>query len=134
MFNNIKKNYIKEPIIIAGKILGIRLLSAYETILCQRKYLKILNCLEKNKDICVCCKKLLKKACLISMFLCDSSNNQVFPDAVEVLKSLTTYEISCLYVQYLKVINNYNEYTKRNCIILENIKKHGSQQILQKVE
>lgn len=134
MFNSIKKNCFKEPIIISGKILGIRLLSAYETILCQRKYLEILNYLEKNNDIYVCCKKLLKKSCLISMFLCDSNNNCVFTDALEVLKSLTTYEINCIYSQYLKVINNYNEYTKRNCLILENIKKHGSQQILQKVE
>ena len=80
---NFRSNF-KEPILLSGKILGLKLLSAYETIILEincKAMIEISNVFKKNK-------KLVKKAGLVSMCLCTASGERLFPNAVSVLKNL----------------------------------------------
>ena len=138
MFNNeIKNNFktkFKEPIIISGKILGIKLLSTYETILYERKYRRILKYIKyKNYNYSIY-KKYLKQACLVSICLYTFKNKPVFSSVLNVLKSLTPYELDFIYNQYIKIRSESHRYDQKNYLTFESVKKRGSQQILQKAE
>ena len=121
------KSSFKEPILLSGKILGLKLLSAYEIIILERNYkamLEISNLFRKNK-------KLLRKAGLISMCLCTASGERLFPNAVSVLKNLTCNEINYVFKQYGKIKKQSIAYHAKNQAIFENVKKHEYQQSLQ---
>lgn len=123
---NFKSNF-KEPILLSGKILGLKLLSAYEIIILERNYkamLEISNLFKKNKT-------LLRKAGLISMCLCTASGESLFPNAVSVLKNLTCNEINYVFKQYNKIKTQSLAYHAKNQAIFENVKKHEYQQSLQ---
>ena len=124
--NGCFKTGFKEPIILSGKILGIKLLSAYEIILCKRKYKKLLKYLG--------CKKFLKQACLVSMCLYTFENRPMFFNVLDALKCLTPYELNFIYSQYIKISKESNNYNQKNHLTFESIKRHGTQQILQKAE
>lgn len=123
---NFKSNF-KEPILLSGKILGLKLLSAYETIILEKNHnalLEISNIFRKNK-------KLIKKAGLISMCLCTASGEKLFPSALSVLKNLTCHEINYVFKQYNKIKQQSQAYHAKRQIIFENVKKHEYQQSLQ---
>lgn len=123
---NFRSNF-KEPILLSGKILGLKLLSAYETIILERNckaMLEISNVFKKNK-------KLVKKAGLVSMCLCTASGERLFPNAVSVLKNLTCQEINYVFKQYSKIKQQSLAYHAKNQAIFENVKKHEYQQSLQ---
>lgn len=121
------RSSFKEPILLSGKVFGLKLLSAYETIIFEKNYksmLEISNVFKKNK-------KLVKKAGLISMCLCTASGERLFPDAVSVLKNLTCQEINYVFKQYSKIKKQSLAYHAKNQSIFENVKKHEYQQSLQ---
>lgn len=121
------RSSFKEPILLSGKVFGLKLLSAYETIIFEKNYkamLEISNVFKKNK-------KLVKKAGLISMCLCTASGERLFPDAVSVLKNLTCQEINYVFKQYSKIKKQSLAYHAKNQSIFENAKKHEYQQSLQ---
>ena len=89
------KSSFKEPILLSGRIFGLKLLSAYEIIILERNYktmLEISNLFKKNKT-------LLRKAGLISMCLYTASGERLFSNAVSVLKNLTCHEINYVFKQ-----------------------------------
>lgn len=121
------RSSFKEPILLSGKVFGLKLLSAYETIIFEKNYkamLEISNVFKKNK-------KLVKKAGLISMCLCTASGERLFPDAVSVLKNLTCQEINYVFKQYSQIKKQSLAYHAKNQSIFENVKKHEYQQSLQ---
>lgn len=121
------KSSFKEPILLSGRIFGLKLLSAYEIIILERNYktmLEISNVFRRNK-------KLVKKAGLISMCLYTASGERLFPNAVSVLKNLTCHEINYVFKQYSKIEQQSLAYHAKNQSIFENVKKHEYQQSLQ---
>ena len=121
------RSSFKEPILLSGKVFGLKLLSAYETIIFEKNYkamLEISNVFKKNK-------KLVKKAGLISMCLCTASGERLFSNAVSVLKNLTCQEINYIFKQYSKIKKQSLAYHTKNQSIFENVKKHEYQQSLQ---
>lgn len=121
------KSSFKEPILLSGRIFGLKLLSAYETIILERNckaMLEISNVFKKNK-------KLVKKAGLISMCLYTASGERLFSNAVSVLKNLTCHEINYVFKQYSKIEQQSLAYHAKNQSIFENVKKHEYQQSLQ---
>ena len=121
------RSSFKEPILLSGKILGLKLLSAYEIIIFEKNYkamLEISNVFKKNK-------KLIRKAGLISMCLCTASGERLFPNTVSVLKNLTCQEINYVFKQYGKIKKQSLAYHAKNQAIFENVKKHEYQQSLQ---
>lgn len=121
------KSSFKEPILLSGRIFGLKLLSAYEIIILERNYkamLEISNVFRRNK-------KLVKKAGLISMCLYTASGERLFSNAVSVLKNLTCHEINYVFKQYSKIEQQSLAYHAKNQSIFENVKKHEYQQSLQ---
>lgn len=121
------RSSFKEPILLSGKILGLKLLSAYETIIFEKNYkamLEISNVFKKNK-------KLIRKAGLISMCLYTASGERLFPNAVSVLENLTCHEINYVFKKYGKIKKQSITYHTKNQAIFENVKKHEYQQSLQ---
>mgnify|MGYP004683155673 CR=1 FL=1 len=121
------KSSFKEPILLSGRIFGLKLLSAYEIIILERNYktmLEISNVFRRNK-------KLVKKAGLISMCLYTASGERLFSNAVSVLKNLTCHEINYVFKQYSKIKQQSLAYHAKNQAIFENVKKHEYQQSLQ---
>lgn len=121
------KSSFKEPILLSGRIFGLKLLSAYEIIILERNYkamLEISNLFKKNKT-------LLRKAGLISMCLYTASGERLFSNAVSVLKNLTCHEINYVFKQYSKIEQQSLAYHAKNQSIFENVKKHEYQQSLQ---
>lgn len=118
------KSSFKEPILLSGRIFGLKLLSAYEVIILERNYktmLEISNVFRRNK-------KLVKKAGLISMCLYTASGERLFSNAVSVLKNLTCHEINYVFKQYSKIEQQSLAYHAKNQSIFENVKKHEYQQ------
>lgn len=126
------KTHSKEPIILSGKIFGIKLLSTYDFILMMKNYNNLLRkMLRKNISIKLC-KNIAEKACLVSMCLYTYKDKRVFNTALDVLKNLTSSELSFIYREYLRIEKQTRDYENKTQNIFENVKKHSYQQILQK--
>lgn len=124
------KSSFKEPILLSGKVFGLKLLSAYETIILEKNckaMLEISNVFKKNK-------KLIKKAGLISMCLYTASGERLLPNAISVLKNLTCHEINYVFKQYSKIKKQSLDYNTKRQEIFENVKEHEYQQSLQNLE
>lgn len=128
------KTHSKEPIILSGKIFGIKLLSIYDFILMMKKYDNILRkILRKNLSIKLC-KSIAEKASLVSMCLYTYKDKRVFDTPLDVLKNLTSLELNLVYREYVKLEKQTRNYENKSQNIFENVKKHSYQQILQKTK
>lgn len=128
------RTHFKEPIILSGKIFGIKLLSVYDFILMMKNYNNLLRkILLKNFSIKLC-RNIAEKACLVSMCLYTYENKRVFNTALDVLKNLTSLELNLVYRKYIKLEKQTRNYENKNQNIFENVKKHSYQQILQKTK
>lgn len=111
-----------EPIIVSGKYFNLKLLSAYDFMLCTKMLKEFSEILinqnfEKNLSNNIC-----ESACLISMALYNSKNQKVFGSPMEVLKNLTPSEIFLIYSEYQKLIKKIYNKDKIAYGILEKVK------------
>lgn len=111
-----------EPIIVSGKYYNIKLLSAYDFMLCTKilkKFTQILinQNFEKNLSNNIC-----EYVCLVSMCLYNSKRQKVFASPMEVLKNLTPSEIFLIYSEYQKLIKKISAKDKISYNILKKVK------------
>ncbi len=124
--------HLKEPIIIAGKYFGIKILSAYEFIQCSKMIKELTEKitsegLEKSISENIC-----EQACLVSMCLYNFQNQKVFENGLEVLKNLTPKELYFLYREYEKLLNKIIQKDKITYKILESVKNKHYKNLIQK--
>ena len=120
--NSVGRANLLEPIIVSGKYFNIKLLSAYDFMLCTKMLDKLTEMFinqnfEKNltNNICQC-------ACLVSMCLYNSKKQKVFGSPMDTLKNLTPSEIFLIYSEYKKLIKKIYNKDKISYSILEKVK------------
>lgn len=117
---------LTEPIIVSGKYFGIKLLSAYDFMLCSKMVDKLTAYLLFEGFDKTLSYGISEKACVVAMCLYDSENSKIFKNGLEVLKNLTPDEIKFVYTEYVKLIKKIIKRDKIARGILENIKKQTS--------
>lgn len=130
--NMTKKISLSEPIIVSGNYYGIKLLSAYDFMLCTKMFDKLMNymtCQGFEKSIS---SKIGQQACIISMCLYDEKNQKVFKDGLEAMKNLTPEEIKFIHDEYIKLFKKTNKRNKITQYILEKVKKIEYQNTMKK--
>ena len=121
--NPIGRTNLLEPIIVSGKYFNIKLLSAYDFMLCTKmldEFTQILisQNFEKNLSNNIC-----QYACLVSMCLYNSKKQKVFDSPMDALKNLTPSEIFLIYSEYQKLLKKIYNKDKISYNILEKVKK-----------
>ncbi len=115
---------LTEPIIVAGKYFGIRLLSTYEFMKCIKMRDNLVEEIINEGFDKQFCKKIWEYACFVSMCLYNSKNNHVFENGMEALKHLTPEELSYIYEEYLKLLNKVTRKDNITHNIVEKAKKY----------
>jgi len=118
-----KTNFM-EPIIVSGKTLGLKLLSAYDLLVFVKRYTRLTKFLKIRKLSFQIHKTILEEAALISMCLYKSESQKMFPDAITVLKVLTLSEIRYIYNEYVKLYTKINFNDNKIRSILEKVKNN----------
>ena len=120
--NPVGRANLLEPIIVSGKYFNIKLLSAYDFMLCTKIFKKFTQMLinqdfekELSSNICQC-------ACLVSMCLYNSKRQKVFGSPMDALKNLTPDEIFLIYSEYKKLLKKIYNKDKISYGILEKVK------------
>ncbi|MBQ6142909.1 MAG: hypothetical protein IJI84_00185 [Clostridia bacterium] len=120
--NPVGRAHLLEPIIVSGKYFNIKLLSAYDFMLCTKISKKFTQMLinqdfekELSSNICQC-------ACLVSMCLYNSQRQKVFSSPMDALKNLTPCEIFLIYSEYKKLLKKIYNKDKISYGILEKVK------------
>ena len=120
--NPVGRANLLEPIIVSGKYFNIKLLSAYDFMLCTKIFKKFTQMLinqdfekELSSNICQC-------ACLVSMCLYNSKRQKVFGSPRDALKNLTPDEIFLIYSEYKKLLKKIYNKDKISYGILEKVK------------
>ncbi len=120
--NPVGRANLLEPIIVSGKYFNIKLLSAYDFMLCTKILKEFTEMLinqnfEKNLLNNIC-----EYACLVSMCLYNSKSQKVFDSPIDVLKNLTPNEIFLIYSEYQKLVKKIYNKDKISYSILEKVK------------
>ncbi len=125
-----KKSSLTEPIIVSGKYFGIKLLSAYDFMLCSKMLDRLTAYLLFEGFDKTLSYRIAEKACVVAMCLYDSENCKIFRNGLEVLKNLTPDEIKLIYTEYVKLIKKIIKRDKVARDIFERIKKNKFQNIM----
>ncbi len=114
---------LTEPIIVSGKYFGIKLLSAYDFMLCTKMSDNLAKYMTKEGFDKSLSSKIGERACIVAMCLYDEKNQKIFTDGLEVLKNLTPENIEFIYNEYDRLLKKIVKRDKTINCILENIKK-----------
>ena len=117
-------NNFSESINISGKILNIKLLSAYEFILFLNEYNKLNNYLKAKKLYTKFSDSAVEQACLAYFCLYNNINKKIFYSPIIVLQNLTPWELKYIYKKYIKLQNKTNFYNFKLRDILEKLKNN----------
>lgn len=116
--------HLTEPIIVAGKYFGIKLLSTYEFMKCMKMETTLAKEIMDQGFDKHTCKKICEYACFVSMCLYDSQNHRVFTSGMDALKNLTPEELSYIYHEYTKLLHKVLKKDNVTRKIVENAKKY----------
>ena len=121
---NIEKSKHVEPIIVSGKYFGIKLLSAYDFMLCTKIYAEIYQKLISENFDKKLSENISQYACIVSQCLCDFHGEKIFNNPMSAIKQLTPYELRVICKEYQKLQNNKNQLDKSSNKIINKIKNN----------
>lgn len=117
-------NDIRESIFILGKRLYIKLLTAYEMILCSTMALELSSKIKKNGVEDEFATTIAENACLVYMCLYTIKDKRVFKDGFDALSSLTLEEMQKITDEYIKVKERFIDFSDLDYGMLEDLKKN----------
>lgn len=112
-----------EPIMVAGKGFGIKLLSVYDFLRCELMCRKLSEKLSNQGFDRQICEKICERACVISMCLYNSKNERIFVDGFSVLTGLTPEEMQNIYGEYAKLNKKVLRFDRITSGIVKSVKK-----------
>ena len=121
---NIEKSKHVEPIIVSGKYFGIKLLSAYDFILCTKIYAKTYQKLISENFDKNLSENISQYACIVSQCLCDFHGEKIFETPISAMKQLTPYELRAICKEYQKLQKNIVQLDKSSNKIINKIKNN----------
>lgn len=116
-----------EPVIISGRCFGLKPMSVYDFMICNKMLDKLYDDLTSQGLTESFFYNICEQACVISMCLRDIKNNKVFENGLEVLKGLTPNELKFLYGEYSKLLNKISDRDSDTDKILNHAKQGAKQ-------
>lgn len=114
---------LREPILISGKNLSIRLLSVYEALMCEAMWKNLVDNLINDGADKELSGSVSENACLASMCLYDGQDKRVFSSGLEALQKLTPDELLEVSFEYSKLRKKFLSFDSVTENILEDVKK-----------
>lgn len=115
-----------EPIMVAGKSFGIKLLSVYDFLRCEVMYKNLVGRLTSQGFDEKLCQQISEYACIVSMCFYNGDKERVFMDGFSALSGLTPSELKKIYNEYLFLHNKIVKFDEVTAGILNNIKRKYS--------
>ncbi|MBR0423181.1 MAG: hypothetical protein IJJ04_00850 [Clostridia bacterium] len=127
--NPVGRANLLEPIIVSGKYFNIKLLSAYDFMLCTKMLDELTKMFINQNFEKKLSNNICQYACLVSLCLYNSKKQKVFNSPIDALKNLTPSEIFLIYSEYKKLLKKIYNKDKISYSILEKVKKHHNNKL-----
>ena len=129
VFNKIQKQNIEksnsiEPIIVSGKYFGIKLLSAYDFMLCTKMHTETSKKLISENFDKKLSEDISQYACIVSQCLCNFHGEKIFETPISAMKQLTPYELRVICKEYQKLQKNIVQLDKSSNKIINKVKNN----------
>lgn len=114
----------RKAITLANKNMYIRLLSVYETIMCDAASKRLASSLADDgadKKIARC---VADNACLASLCLCDKKNKPIFNNGLDAMSSLTQEELIEVSKMYIELKDEFLSFHNLTQGTLNDLKKN----------
>lgn len=127
VFNKIQKQNIEksnsiEPIIVSGKYFGIKLLSAYDFMLCTKMHTETSKKLISENFDKKLSENISQYACIVSQCLYNFHGEKIFNTPMSAIKQLTPYELYSICKEYQRLQKNIIKLDKSSNKIINKVK------------
>ena len=119
---NIEKSNFIETIIVSGKYFGIKLLSAYDLMLCTKLHTETSKKLISENFDKKLSEDISQYACIVSQCLCNFRGEKIFTSPMAAIKQLTPYELYAICQEYQKLQKNIIKIDKSSNKIINKVK------------
>lgn len=114
---------VREPIKILGKNLYLRLLSVYDSLVCDSISTKLNEKLIEDGINSEVSKSVAENACLAYMCLYDRRNKRIFESGLDAANSLTAEELLKVAEEYVRVRDSFLNFNNLNAKSILELKK-----------
>lgn len=114
---------VREPIKILGKNLYLRLLSVYDSLVCDSISTKLNEKLIEDGISSEVSKSVAENACLAYMCLYDRRNKRIFESGLDAANSLTAEELLKVAEEYVRVRDSFLNFNNLNAKSILELKK-----------
>lgn len=115
---------VREPIKILGKNLYLRLLSVYDSLVCDSISTKLNKKLIEDGINSEVSKSVAENACLAYMCLYDRRNKRIFESGLDAANSLTAEELLKVAEEYVRVRDSFLNFNNLNAKSILELKKN----------